>query len=935
MGLTFVSGRANAGKTGIVVRRAIEAAERGRMAHVVVPSQPDARRLEDEIAGKAPLGVRVLTFHGFVNELWALHGDGRRPVSGSTRLAFLQRVIGDRNDAEIAAVPSTPGLLRFLERGVRDSGPEALPEGRPGSPSMVTVVDLATQYRRLLAHAGLVEPSWIPALLCEHDIVLEGPVGLARFDTLLPRQVRLLMHLSRFSDVTVTLNWQDSFVPTQVNDGIAAQLIEAAQEVVRIEEAEPSNELGFLAGGLFGPPMALQSEGMVVRAIAAGEDGEHALVARIVRDELDRGVAPNRVAVVCRDTGRRLAALIRALEAVDARITVEVTREVNATRLGRAFAALLALTVGVGGRAQAEALLMSPYCALGRGAADELSRSWRRRRVLDSRELSRGIVSTGGSLGNAMSRACDLADSAIDRETSGKWKTLLDTLLSTQCEWKMDAPVNEAMADDARAHKAIVHAIVEMASVDGHPFGARDLAAALPSMRLAPVQNEVAGAVQVIDADLLGSRRFDVVILMALTASGFPIAERDSLEGEFLTLLDGETASGVEQGRARFYSLVTRARERLYLVRQECDAEGELLAASPALEELRDLYRTPGSGVDDAPVAPPQVLEAPLADIAALAPVFGRGRRDERSASSPLAMRVLERGELTAEVALTSARDRTVFSASEVEAYLQCPYRWFYQHVLRPREIDFEFDARELGTRAHALLAGFYERLPVELGLGRVTTSVLDACLDLFDRVSERLGATMAVPESVDEEIGAARALGWARRIVVDDATMFDSTELTEPEVTFETVAFAKHLFKGRIDRIDTGPEFVFVTDYKASSAVRGFAKFESAGIVQAVLYAVAAEQRAARPVAGSVYRSLSSRVCRGFWRADLLESPPQRFTSADALDEQAFRGLVEQTEERVAAAIEGMKAGRIDRTPNAGACSYCALVDACQGGRR
>ena len=60
MPLRLVIGGANAGKTGLVIKWALEALERREPPTLVVPNLADVRRLQHELSGKAPLGVRVV-----------------------------------------------------------------------------------------------------------------------------------------------------------------------------------------------------------------------------------------------------------------------------------------------------------------------------------------------------------------------------------------------------------------------------------------------------------------------------------------------------------------------------------------------------------------------------------------------------------------------------------------------------------------------------------------------------------------------------------------------------------------------------------------------------------------------------------------------------------------------------------------------------------
>jgi hypothetical protein len=191
----------------------------------------------------------------------------------------------------------------------------------------------------------------------------------------------------------------------------------------------------------------------------------------------------------------------------------------------------------------------------------------------------------------------------------------------------------------------------------------------------------------------------------------------------------------------------------------------------------------------------------------------------------------------------------------------------------------------------------------------------------------------MAPPGSVSEELMAARGLELARQVVADDTLMFPLADAVESEVTFDEFEFAGGRFRGRADRIDTGPSALFVTDYKTSATIYGYEKFADHGLVQAVLYGVAAQRRCGSPVTASVYRSLRARRCRGFWRTDLLGATPARCSDADGLDEPAFQALVDSTEERVANALAGMRSGSIPRSRDAAACKFCSIANMCRNG--
>ena len=182
------------------------------------------------------------------------------------------------------------------------------------------------------------------------------------------------------------------------------------------------------------------------------------------------------------------------------------------------------------------------------------------------------------------------------------------------------------------------------------------------------------------------------------------------------------------------------------------------------------------------------------------------------------------------------------------------------------------------------------------------------------------------------EQIDVRRAMLWARRVVEDDAHLWPGYLPIAHEADFGnevTFAFAGVSFRGRIDRIDSGPEGLIVTDYKSASNVQPLV---GPGI-QHVLYALAAEQLCEQPVLGSVYRSLRSRTIRGFYRKELLDKAPVEAHKNDIVDASGYAEILDRTEERVSRAIAGMRSGEIPRKVHAPAkCGYCPLKLICEG---
>jgi len=932
--LRLVTGRANSGKTGLVLDAALTALGRGESPTLLAPTRADVRRLEDELSGRAPMGVRVSTMRSFATELWSLYGDGRRLVGGAVRQALVARVLAETHAAPLTGVLASPGFARFILDTVVGSAAHPVPMPIAGAPAMSAIASIVDRYREILTELAYIEPAWIPSLLRSGEISLQGPLGLIRFSALPSADAGLLAGLSALNLVTVALTWEAGLPATEGNAAAVARLLEFGAEHVCVPSRPEQGELEALASALYGPPRMLKPSGEVLFGLASGSEAECALAARMARRALDDGYRPERVLVAFRQLARRADLLGPALDAQALDYEFDMTQRAMHSDFGRAFAAVLALATGSGGRSEAMTLLLGPFTDTAADPAMELDRIWRERRPAKPHQVLRDVSRIGGVAGRVARLAQNAGEHPIDTEYGKKWQDIASSMLAVALN-AAESDRAGRTADDIAAHNAIVGAIGEMADVPGHPFGARELLAGLPTLSSRRTSRETTGCVQVADLAAVGARRFDVMIVGGMNADEMPVSGAEILEDELGPLL-GKEERAHRDGEARtlFYTLVSSTRHRLCLVRQEADDAGTATRPSILWEEVVDAYEPSGRG--ERPAASAGVsFQLPRSEIGEAAPVFTVGRRALRGAAGTVDLRVVAPDVVTTDGALSSLSTLDGFSATEIESYLQCPYRWFFAHVLRPQEIDAEFGAAELGSRAHRLLAAFYRQMPEVLACRRVTESGLESALALFDRVAEREAETMTIPSSLAERVAATQAKEWARQVVVDDAALMPGFEPAAVEWRFgydEPFTFAGARFRGSVDRIDRSADALVVTDYKSSREVWGAAKFESRRLIQGVLYGSAAAEILGVPVAGSVYRSLKGRTLRGFWRRELVGAVRQGGCADDELDERAFEQLVCETEALVSAAIGGIRSGRIPRRPySKDTCRFCGIASNCE----
>jgi ATP-dependent helicase/DNAse subunit B len=279
--------------------------------------------------------------------------------------------------------------------------------------------------------------------------------------------------------------------------------------------------------------------------------------------------------------------------------------------------------------------------------------------------------------------------------------------------------------------------------------------------------------------------------------------------------------------------------------------------------------------------------------------------------------------------------ERTVFSATELETYLACPYKWFYTRYLRPESLDGEGEQLTKGRLAHGILAQFYDRLSSQ-GIDRVTSRNVDTCLALCESI---LQVTIATQIQTD---------GLAARMLAHELNR-DVLRLVRRDAEF-LPGFAPHLIewpfgldedtpqefngfslKGRIDRVDSGAGGLVVIDYKSGKAIKG-SHFETDGVLQAPLYAAVVQHRTGKSVVGTFYRSLSATqkcdMSRGIFDSEHVSGPELTSTDAKISLDEAIAGAMESA--RRAAA--GIRSGAIPREPlNASACIFCGARTWCE----
>jgi RecB family exonuclease len=265
---------------------------------------------------------------------------------------------------------------------------------------------------------------------------------------------------------------------------------------------------------------------------------------------------------------------------------------------------------------------------------------------------------------------------------------------------------------------------------------------------------------------------------------------------------------------------------------------------------------------------------------------------------------------------LPGRRDEPL-SATSVEAYASCPFKFFLKSVLRVgelEEVDDEIDHRTLGRLYHDVLEQLFQRL---VGEGRFPLTVDEALLDVADEVcddvlaewrrTETLGhpALFAVEERRLRERVVALLRAEAERVPAEGCRP------AHFERAFGPLAFGDVWLKGKIDRIDVGDGRAVVLDYKtgARKAYNDQIKDEALCVTgwQLPIYAAAARAELGVPSVEARFYSL-----REAQPTRAVQEPPD-------------------FAERLAALHATMRAGDFAVRPREDACERCGMEAACR----
>jgi len=925
---------------------------------------------------------------GFAGAAAALFAELQRslvtPARFTSALRAWEADDGARPPAAGAASASSGGG-RAADGGARPpaAGAASASSGGGRAAYAAELGALYSAYRRRLEELGRPDQegyAWaaLDALRAAPGAWGGRPVFLYGFDDLTPIQRDAVETLVRHAgvDVLVALPYEPGRVAFAGRAATVEELRPLAEVVALPERSEyyaaPARPaLHHLERSLFEPgPVRRPPNGAVRLLEAGGERAEAELVGAAVLELMRQGIEPPDIAVLLRGDAGTTALFAQVLAGYGIPVSHDRRVALARTRLGAGVLAGARAALAGGTADDLLTWLRTPGRLADPAHADALEVSVRRGELRSARAARSAWESRLGGpplaaldlLAEAAAEGAEPLLRALEAEADAIWtaphRRRADVLAAEDlADARVAADLRAATAElrglaavDAElvgnAHDILdalgVVEVREPSSIAGAALGtpAETVYGAAPAAQDGPPPAPAppAGVVLAYPHDIR-ARRFRAVFVCGLQDGEFP---RRPVPEPFLSDDDRRglmAAAGLrlplhedvlDRERSLFYAAVSRPEDVLFLSWRSSDEEGDPLAPSAFLDDVRalfteDLWEERGTRLlADVTWAP---RDAPTPHELRRAYAAATDAAEPPPLGAPVTEAVLQ---------LLAARRSE--PARGLESFAACGVRWLVEQLLRPDRIEPDPEPMRRGSLAHALLERTLELLRERTGSARIAPERLDAALAaLHEALVERARG--------GHEPARRRALlrgleADLERYLSTEAECGAGYEPTELEWSFGATEDAHGplalggeggLVSGRVDRIDVGRGGeAIVRDYKGRNVVGGV-KWTDELQLQVALYLLAVhELLGLEPVAG-LYQPLAGRRlgARGLVRDDV----PGDYTRTDVVDADAFAAALEAARELAARTAADLHAGRLGPCPERCSSRGCRYPAICRAG--
>lgn len=877
------------------VQEQLEASlERWGSAQLIVPS-PDAVLLVKRQLGaiqELSVGVNVSTFDEWMRDQWKLYGNSDRLLSTTLRKVFFQQVLDGMSADELGSLNAGKGTVELLSK----LAPEYLTEldqimtSGQLSAGQMSACKVLERYTVLLEEKSYVEVCQCLDYLLQ-SIPTHGPALIfSRVEDLSEARLQFVRKLSQKRDVVFSL-----YVP----EGPAGYAAEQQLELVggpgcdcRVDTglapAAKSQELTDLLARVFRAKEGSEvtPSGAVTFLSPLGQHAEAESISRYISQCAESG---SKSFVVYTSNPQKVwDALSQKLAAKGIAAHYKRSVRIQDSLAGSAFASLIDAYATLSERAELEKnidyqasehqmgdmswwpprsltdYLISPISGISVERAWMLDKSWRGNRTLYATRVLETLSKAAMS-----SRLCAETIKSLELGRIGSAAQRIIEYLSaeTSDEQSEAAQSKELLLQNQESLK-VMSKIVSSAQ-ELHEAGLKLTPQTLKSFIdlckdqavMIPVSNGIKSDIQVLIAPVnqahsFEPHMFDTVIFQGMDTLNFGVKASDGALQEFIRHAS-KTPKVSEFARYQrdFYTALIGASTSVAFEK----VEQKDVFNAVALSEVKACYpkdyaKKTGVARGEEEVLVNLLPQATDPERVAELPTIESGEIDPKLKNIVVLPRHLTRETLEQELQgliEVSREGLPLLSASQIETYLECPYKWFTQRRIKISQVDTDFAPMQIGTFIHRVLELTHATLLAEaLGCdvaevdsvvesallqdipgSRITSDnldhakqVLDSCFaqvwdEQFDNIN-RASSNELIPHSIQERKQVENIREELKDLLEFEASHFIGYQPRFFELRFgreeNVVEYAGAQFTGSIDRVDVNAHGqALIIDYK------------------------------------------------------------------------------------------------------------------------
>lgn len=894
MGLLLYKQQTGAFLSNSVKEQLETSLERWGSAQLIVPSSDAVLLVKRKLGAiqELSVGVNVSTFDEWMRDQWKLYGSSDRLLSNTLRKVFFQQILDGMSADELGTLTTSKGTVELLSK----LAPEYLTElnqivvSGQLSAGQMSACKVLERYKMLLEEKSYVEVCQCLDYLLQ-SIPAQGPaLVFSRVEDLSEARLKFVRKLSQKREVSFSL-----YVP----EGPAGYAAEQQLELVggpgcdcRVN-AEPapaskSQELNDLLARVFRAKEGSEvtPSGAVTFLSPLGQHAEAESISRYISQRVESG--SKSFVVYTSDSQRVWDALSQKLAAKGIAAHYKRSVRIQDSLAGRAFASLIDAYVTLSERSELEKnidyqasdhqmgdmswwpprtltdYLISPISGISVERAWMLDKSWRGNRTLYATRVLETLSKAAMS-----SRLCAETIKSLELGRIGSAAQRIIEYLATETsdEQSEAAQSKELLLQNQESLK-VMSKIVSSAQ-ELHEAGLKLSPQTLKSFIelckdqtvMLPVSNGIQSDIQVLVAPVSQAHSFephsfDAVIFQGMDTLNFGVKASDGALQEFVRHASQmPKVSEFARYQRDFYTALTTASTSVAFEKvEQKDVFNAVVLSEVKACYPKDYAKKTGVARGEEEVLVNLLPQATDSERVAELPTIESGEIDPKLKNIVVLPRHLTRETLEQELQgliEVSREGLPLLSASQIETYLECPYKWFTQRRIKISQVDTEFAPMQIGTFIHRVLELTHATLLAEaLGCdvadvdlavesallqdipgSRITSDnlehakqVLDSCFaqvwdEQFNNIN-RASSNELIPHSIQERKQVENIRENLKNLLEFEASHFIGYQPRFFELRFgreeNVVEYAGAQFTGSIDRVDVNAHGqALIIDYK------------------------------------------------------------------------------------------------------------------------